>query len=229
MENVVAKTELFDGQLEMGDGVSRLVQVANELQVNNEADRAVAAEWLKAIKEMKLQIKKKWEPFKTDAHNLHKRICKQEKEMLDPLDAADKTIRAKYAVSIDREKEAKRKEAELLRELARKEAEAKLAEAAEAAEAGEDFRANMSMMEAEVYEQAANTVKEGSISKTQGISTTKTWKIISIDSEKVPVYFMGAELRPVKPGNVMTLICASGGTVEIPGIVYQETTGLRVL
>ena len=229
MENVVAKTEFFNGQAKMGNDVTQLVQVANELQVNNEADRTVAAQWLKAIKTLKDQAKEAWGPFEKDAKAILDRIRKQKKEMIDPLDMADKTIRAKVVASIDREREEKRKEAERLKELARKEVEASLAAAAEASASGDDLRAEMSLMDAEVYEQAANTVVADKVSKTKGVATIKEWEIVSIDSNKVPIFFMGTELRPVKEGSVKALIQASKGTIEIPGVVYQETTRLRVL
>ena len=228
MENVVAKTEVFDGQISLGNDVSHLVAIAKEMTVEGEEGRNVAAQWLKSIKQMKEKVTSSWKPFKADAKAIWDRIRKQEKDMLDPLEEADQIIRAKVVDSIRREEEQKRLEAERLKELARKEAEAKLAEAEQASNDGNDAMADMALMEAEVYEQASQTMKAEAVSKVKGVATVKDYEIVSVDKTKVPVSFSGMELRPVDEKAVKRLIKASGGTIEIPGVTYRQILLTRV-
>lgn len=64
--------------------------------------------------------------------------------------------------------------------------------------------------------------------KASGVITKKAWTITSIDLEKVPVTALGVLIRPVDEKAVMKLIRDSHGTVEIPGITYEETSVLSV-
>ena len=57
--------------------------------------------------------------------------------------------------------------------------------------------------------------------KAKGVSASKDWEIVSIDSKDVPLAVSGVEIRPVDVAAVMRLIRASKGTIQIPGIVYR--------
>ena len=79
------------------------------------------------------------------------------------------------------------------------------------------------MAEAEVYDQYAGTVSvKAQKPKVTGISTSKTWKIKSIDASKVPISFNGVELRPVDTAAVLRLVKASKGQISIPGVEIME-------
>ena len=227
MENVVARS-VAEEPIYLGSDVSQIVQVARDMVVDGESGRAVAAEFLKTVKSMKNTVVDSWKPFKVDAKAIYDRVRKQEKDMLDPLDEADRLVRAKVVDSVKREEEEKRRKAEQLRELARKEAEAKLAEATKASASGDEFTAEMAMAEAEVYEQASGAVRADSVAKTKGIQYITTWDVTVTDASKVPVVFAGVELRPVDIGAVKKLVRASKGTIQIPGIKIEETKSTRI-
>ena len=52
--------------------------------------------------------------------------------------------------------------------------------------------------------------------------------LVGIDSAKVPIYFSGAEIRPVDEKAIMKLIKESKGTIQIPGVKYEETASISV-
>lgn len=64
--------------------------------------------------------------------------------------------------------------------------------------------------------------------KAAGVSQSKTWEIVSIDSSKVPVSFEGVEIRPVDVKAVMRLIKESKGTIQIPGVQYRDSVSISV-
>ena len=91
------------------------------------------------------------------------------------------------------EKERKRRaQEEAMRKLAEQEMNRKLEEAARAEAAGDTAGAEFAMVEAEVMEGVSIS---GSIQaqtpKAAGVSQSKTWEIVSIDSSKVPVSYEG--------------------------------------
>ena len=156
-------------------------------------------------------------------------ILAHKKEMLEPLKAAEKILKSKMG-DYSMEKERKRRaQEEMMRKLAEQEMNRKLEEAAEAEAAGDATGAEYVMAEAEVLEGVSIG---GSIvaqaPKAKGVSQSKTWKITGIDASKVPVSFEGVEIRPVDERAVMRLIKESKGTVQIPGVQYEETVSISV-
>ena len=116
-----------------------------------------------------------------------------------------------------------------MRKLAEQEMNRNLEEAARAEAAGDTAGAEFAMAEAEVMEGVSIS---GSIQmqtpKAAGVSQSKTWEIVSIDSSKVPVSFEGVEIRPVDVKAVMRLIRESKGTVQIPGVQYRDSVSISV-
>ena len=225
MEAVVAKIEQFEGQFELTEDITRVVKQAETLVIVGESAREEAHRLLGLLAAAQSTVKDKIKVPKADAARLHKFFCQQEKTMLEPLENAEKLLKRRIAEDLEREERQRREEAERLRLLAREEAESKLAEASAAAEAGDEAGATMSLFEAEVYEQAAQSTRAEAVVKPKG--TVETWEIVSVDNEKVPVMFSGMELRPVNESAVKQLIRASKGTIQIPGIVYKKTYSIR--
>ena len=116
-----------------------------------------------------------------------------------------------------------------MRKLAQAEIDRKLDEAATAETNGDAMGVEFAMAEAEVMQGIAEA---GSIPsqkpKTDGVSTSKTWKITSIDDSKVPVALCGAVIRPVDEKAVLALIKATKGKIEIPGITFEESVTISV-
>lgn len=208
---------------------SLIEQQAHSVVVASDTDYANAGEMTKAVKQMQKKVKEYWEPLRVSAKAAYDEILARKKEMMDPLEAAEKILKGKMG-DYSMEKERKRRaQEEAMRKLAEQEMERKLAEAAEAEAAGNAAAAESAMAEAEVMEgvSISGGIKSQA-PKATGVSQSKTWKITGVDGSKVPVEFAGVEIRPVDERAIMALIKASKGTIQIPGVQYEETVSISV-
>ena len=209
---------------------ARLIEKqASSVAVTNDAEYAAAGDLTKAVKKMQKKVKDYWEPMRVNAKAAYDEVLAHKKEMLDPLEAAEKILKGKMG-DYSMEKERKRRaQEEAMRKLAEQEMNRKLEEAARAEAAGDTAGAEFAMVEAEVMEGVSIS---GSIQaqtpKAAGVSQSKTWEIVSIDSSKVPVSFEGVEIRPVDVKAVMRLIKESKGTIQIPGVQYRDSVSISV-
>lgn len=213
----------------LGKEVSIIEQKVSSVEITNDAGFAFAGELTKQIKQMQKKVKDYWEPLRLSAKKAYDDVLSKKKEMMDPLEGAEKILKKKIG-AYTMEQERKAREAE---ELRRREAEAemnrKLEEAAEAEARGDDMGADFAMAEAEVYDNYAATVRvEAQTPKTKGVTTSKTWRITAIDDSKVPCNLNGVILRPVDEGAVLRLIKASKGQIQIPGVVFEEDVTVSV-
>jgi hypothetical protein len=196
---------------------------AESLVIQNDEDYAAAGEFGILLKKKAAEVTAFFKPMKDSAYQAHRAVCDREKAMLAPLKSAEATIKKTMSIYYA-EKERKRREAE---EAARRAAEAErerlLAEAAEKDAAGDAEGAEEAFADAVVMDEATTyTAPAVQKPKVAGVSTSKDWEIVNIDSKQVPLAVAGMEIRPVDQAAVMRLIRASKGTVEIPGIVYRE-------
>lgn len=205
-----------------------------EMRVQNTAivsddDYVATAEIVKSVKRLQKQVVEYWEPLRISAKATYDDVLRRKKEMLTPLEDAEKTLKSKIADYL-LEKERKRKAQEdLLRKLAQREMERKLIVAVEAEASGDVAGAEYAMAEAETMENVSIVCGGKSHTpKADGVSQSKAWKIVGIDSAKVPIYFSGAEIRPVDEKAIMKLIKESKGTIQIPGVKYEETASISV-
>ena len=202
---------------------------ASSVIVASDDDYATAGELTKSVKQMQKKVKDYWEPMRVSAKKAYDDILEHKKEMLDPLEAAEKILKSKMG-DYSMEKERKRKAQEdAMRRLAEQEMNRKLEEAAEAEAAGDAAGAEFAMAEAEVMEgvSISGGIK-AQAPKAAGVSQSRAWKITCIDESKVPVNFGGVEIRPVDEKAVMRLIKESKGKVQIPGIQYEESVSISV-
>lgn len=165
-----------------------------------------------------------WEPMRVSAKQTYDDVLAKKKEMLDPMNAAEKVLKKKMG-DYTLEQERKAREVE---EQRRREAEAaaakKLEEAVDLESKGDVGGAEFAMVEAEMYDSYSETVTVKPTAPTvRGVSSRKTWDIKSIDPSKVPVMFNGVELRPVDEKAVLRLIRASKGQIAIPGVEVKES------
>ena len=166
---------------------SLIEKQASSVAVTNDAEYAAAGDLTKAVKKMQKKVKDYWEPMRVNAKAAYDEVLAHKKEMLDPLEAAEKILKGKMG-DYSMEKERKRRaQEEAMRKLAEQEMNRKLEEAARAEAAGDTAGAEFAMVEAEVMEGVSIS---GSIQaqtpKAAGVSQSKTWEIVSIDSSKVP-------------------------------------------
>lgn len=214
---------------ELNDETALVVQQAKNVVVTTDAQYAAAAEMTKTVKQVAKRVKEYWEPLRVAAKATYDGVLGRKKEMLDPLEGAEKILKGKMSTySVEKERKRKAQE-EAMRRLAAQEVERKLEEAAAAEEAGDTAGVEYAMAEAEVMEGVSSN---GSITaqapKAAGVSQSKMWKITDIDSAKVPVIFGGIEIRPVDERMVMRLIKESKGTIQIPGVQYEESVAISV-
>jgi len=208
---------------------SSIEQQAQMVAIINDSDYAAAGDMTKSVKQMQKKVKEYWEPLRISAKAAYDEILGHKKEMLEPLESAEKILKGKMSGYLA-EKERKRKaQEEAMRRLAQQEMERKLAEAAAAEAAGDMVSAEYAMAEAEVMDDlSVGGGIKANVPKAEGISQSKTWKITGIDSSKVPAFFGGTEIRPVDERAVMRLIKESKGTIQIPGIQYEEAVSISV-
>lgn len=213
----------------LGKQVSLIEKNATGVIISDDASYAQAAEITKTIKQMQKKVKDYWEPLRVSAKKTYDDVLGKKKAMMDPLDKAEKILKGKmggYTAAKERERKARE---EAVRKAAQEETDRKLAEAAAAEKNGDLIGAEMAMAEAEIMDDASASITVMSkVPKVEGVSTTKNWEIKSIDLSKVPVELAGVLLRPVDEKAALRLIRASKGTIQIPGIEYEETYAVSI-
>jgi len=218
-----------DEEQKLEGQVSLVERKAAELVISDEISFRVAGELTRQVKQVQKSVTEYWEPMRKSTYEAYKTVTDHKKEMLDPLERAEKTLKRKISEWSREQEHLRREEEERQRRLAMEEMERKLAEAEAAEAAGDSEAAEYAMAEAEVYEGVAD-VAPASVStpKVEGISMRKNWRIINIDPTAVPNEFAGVVLRPVDEKAVLRLIKASKGQIRIPGVKYEEFSDVSV-
>lgn len=232
MEKVVAETKMIECEMtpvaaeaELDREASSVELRAQRMAVENDTDYICAAEMLKSIKETQKKITEYWEPLRTSAKSAYDKVLSRKKDMLDPLKAAEDILKGKMAEYTDECEKRRKAQEEAMRRLAERELERKLDEATEAEASGDTETAQNAMAEAEVMaDVSVGSSIAASDLKVKGVTKSKTWKIVGVDSSRVPVEINGMVIRPVDEKAIMRIIKASKGTVRIPGVIYEETT-----
>ncbi len=217
----------------LGREVSIVEDQANRFTVASEIGYQAAGEFLKQIKSVQKKVKDYWEPLRLSAKKAYDDVLAKKKEMLDPMDSAEKTLKSKMGTYIKEQERKAREAAEAQRKLAEKLAEEKLKEAAELEQKGEADAADYVLSTAEVYEQMAETLPVQMAPpkpKVQGVSVSKTWTIRVTDPDKVPVKINGVEVRPINEATVRRIVRECKGNITIPGIevIEEVSTSVRV-
>ncbi len=214
---------------ELGKEVSLIESQAMSVEVTSDESYQYAAEITQSVKKAQKQVEEFWEPLRVATKKPYDEVLARKKDMLDPLKKAEKILKDKMG-SFYIEKERRRKEQEeKMRRLAQAEVDKKLAEAIEAQNNGDVAGAEFALADAEVMDGIASTgVIPAQATKADGVSTSKSWKITSIDENLVPISLNGAVIRPVDQSAVMALIKASKGKIEIPGVKFEETVTISV-
>ena len=203
--------------------VTGLEAAANNMVIDSDDRYNQAAAFLQRIKGQQKAVTDFFEPMRLSTKAAYDAVLGRRKDMTTPLDKAEKVIKGKMgAYQQEVERKQREREAEL-RRLAEAERERKFREAVAAEAQGDTIGAEMAMMEAEVMDDAAAVaVAPAAAPKVKGISTRMSWEITGIDPGKVPVEFAGVCIRPVDEKEVLNLIKATKGKIQIPGITYKE-------
>lgn len=213
----------------LGEEVSLVEQNAAGVVVHDSASYEQAAEITRTIKQMHKRVTDYWEPLRVSAKKTYDDVLGKKKRMIEPLEKAERILKGKMGAFVAQQEAERRAREEAARKAAQEEANRRLEEAAALEKAGDALGAEMAMAEAEVYDDAAaGIVVSGKAPKVDGVSTSKSWEITSIDPDKVPVEIAGVVIRPVDEKAVARLIKMSKGQIKIPGIEYKETVSVSI-
>lgn len=220
---------LDSAEEKLGKQVSTVEMQAEAIAITDAVSYEAAADMLRNIKDVGKKVEEYWEPLRQSTYEAYQNVLTRKKEMVEPLKSAEKILKGKIGTFQLEQERIRREQEEAMRKAAQEEADRKLAEALEAQANGDVVGAEYAMAEAEVMDNVATAGRvQSQVPKAKGISTSKTWKITGIDSSKVPVEFNGMELRPVDEKLVLSLIKASKGKIQIPGVTYEETATISV-
>lgn len=214
---------------ELGIEATAIVELAEATVIATQKDYEAAAGTLREVKRLQKKVKEYWEPLRVAAKSSYDGVLAKKKQMTEPLDKAEGILKgAMSGYTAELEKKRKAQE-EAMRRAAQMEADRMMEEAIAAEAAGDTVGAAAAMEEAEVMDEVAATGKViASAPKATGVSQSKAWKIVSIDPDKVPIKVGVVEVRPVDQAAVMRLIRESKGTVQIPGVLYEESVTISV-
>ena len=227
MENELMERQEMEEQLDRE--VTSIEARASSIIIRDQSDYSLAGNFLKEVKSLEKKAEDYWEPLRASSYNAYKSVTGHKKSMIDPLKKAEAILKNKMSAFLTQQERKQREEQEKLRKLARQEMEKKLEEAAEAEASGDHFGAEYAMAEAEVMDGIAQSATVAvSTSKTKGVSQTKDWKIKSIDNSKVPDEIAGVIIRPVDDKEILRLIRATKGKIQIPGVEYEETVKISI-
>lgn len=207
---------------EQKSSAMKILEQARYLNITSAADYEAAAEFTKQVKSLSKRIKDYWEPLKKSARASWQSLVDREKELLKPLEQAEAEVKTKMAAYQKKVQEEERAARELAEKLKREEAERLLAEAAKAAEQGNEMESEILLAQAEIME-ASQPAVQMQTPKATGVSTRTLYRARIIDESKVPVEVAGVVIRPVDLAAINKLAQASKGKIQIPGIeIYEE-------
>lgn len=182
-----------------------MVKRVTQLTITNDDDYSRGGDILKDIKARIKAVKDYWKAPKAAAQAAHKTLVDREKQMLNPLEDAEATVK-KTMLAYTTEQQRRRQEEQ-----------ARLAAlAAQAEQQGDaDGAAFMREMSAAVEP----------VQPTGGVSVRTTWKARVTDPKKIPAYFDGYELREINMTALNGLARQYEGGLDIPGVeFYMDST-----
>lgn len=97
----------------------RSLEQVRSMEITDQATYEVAIAYTKVMKELETQIKEYWKEPKKKAFEAHKAVTAKEKEMLGPVERAEKLLRTKIGAYNAKLEEQRRKEEARLRDKAR--------------------------------------------------------------------------------------------------------------
>jgi len=226
-------------ELNLKSSADTALAKASSMIVASQTDYEMAGNVRKDIKAMTNNISAYWKPKKDQAYQLHKSLVQAERDMLTPLETADKLIDMRMG---DYRREVERQRAEAERERLRVEAEARkaaedaaklLAEASGKDELDEEDVAILMMAQSDAENSAllADSINDApQAAKMQGISVRKTWKARVVNQAIVPISIAGIMIRPIDLSALNKLAATSKGEFECPGVEFyqEESTQVRL-
>lgn len=205
---------------ELQSEISTVEATVNGMTVIDEATYSAAAMFARNIKTAAARVAGFFEPMKSGAYNAWKAICNKENEFKKPLDAAEKTIKAKMGTyQAEQDRIRREKEAELLRQQ-REEAERREKEAYELAQQGKAQEAAKAFAEAVKIDEQKVVIEAAP--KAAGVTYRTEYQVTVTDEKTVPAYVGGVCIRPVDTAMLKKLATTAKGKLDIPGVQIIE-------
>lgn len=196
----------------------------HEITVTDPASYEVAAGFAKEIKAAKDRVKEFFAEPKQKAHEAHKSITAKERELLAPLEEAERLLKDKMGAY----QLAERRRVEAEAERQRQEAEKLVTLAAEAEAAGETEVAAEAVALAALESAGVSYLpgKGGAPAGVRGVSSRQVWKFRVTDAEKVPRGFLIVNEAAIAG---LARSFKDKPTMEIPGIEFypEIVTSIR--
>lgn len=198
---------------------SSVVEQAKSVVVTTQEELQKATEFTKNVKQAIKKVEEFFEPMKTQAHATWKGICDKQNEIIKPLKEAEIELKKTMTNFMDKlEKERIDRENAL-----RKQQEEDRKKALENASTESDIN---DVIQQETIDNSI--VVEAEKPKVEGMSTVKEYKITVLDDSKVPAYINGICIRDVNLTAIKKIAQMSNGSLDIPGIKIEVTTGIRI-
>lgn len=195
---------------------------AASLVIMNDQQYQEAAEIGKEIKRRAKMVTDLFQPIKEAANKAHKAACAREKEMLLPLQEAERMVKASMS-AYTMEQERKRLEAEETARKAREEEARRMLEQAVALDEQGDSEAAAAVLEDAQVMAETPAVAAPAVLVTKGVTQKKVWDIQIVSPGDVPVSFAGVVIRPIDIATIKKLVTASKGKMQIPGVKVIES------
>lgn len=226
-------TELIVPEELESEVVAPVLMHASGIVVSDQPTRDAAMEFLKSVKAAAKRVKEYWEPKKTKAHAAWKEIVAAETQMLDPLTAAEATVKQKV-VAFDAEQERIRiaEQRQLQAEAdaeAERERQRLLKEAAKL-KTPELREERMAAAEAVI---APTVVVAPAVAKGKGEATVTRWRAELVSKQELVASAANGN------GLAMALLCfdqvaankqavASKNNIPVPGVRFLSETTMSV-
>lgn len=199
-----------------------IVSQANNIQISNQEEYENAVEFAKKVKEANKKITDYWKEPKANAAKVHKDICNKEKQMLEPLNVAEKIVKTKLVDYVNEQERIRLEEQIRIKKEQERLAYEELKKAEELRKQGNEIEAIITEQNAVAISEIENKV-ESKVENVSGMSYRTDYEIVAVNNQEVPCFMNGIEIRPVDLTLVKNLIKTSKGTIKIPGIDYKET------
>ncbi len=217
---------------DLGQQASKIELMAKALEVKDAATSAGAAEFRKNASKLKKKIEGYWEPLRVDAKKAYDNVLAKKKDMLTPVESADKIVAQKINDYAYAQEQKRRAEEAAQRRALEAAASQKLAEAAQAETDGDALGAEMAMAEAEVYDNLSTQTQVAPGRNENGMSQRLGWEIVSLSPGLVPINICGQEVHITNKAVVEQLVRKAieqaNGNISIPGVVFKETMKVSV-
>lgn len=219
-----------DDQKHLGFNVNDLEFKAESLTISTQAEYEEAVRFGIELNDKIKSVEDFFEPMRIATYDAYQAVLKRKKQLIEPLKHAADIVVGSVSFYNSEQLRIQRQLEQKMRAAAQAEVDKKMQEASDAFDAGDEQAAATAMAEAEVMDSMTFVAPAASaVKKVKGATTKTDYEIVSIDSSKVPAFFMGNEIRPVDQKAVLKLIRATNGKLTIPGIVFKEVvkTALR--